>query len=209
MTPILGLRERKKARTRKVLIDAAVDLCLDRGYENTTVEDIASAADISPRTFSRYFASKDAVFIGVLDDLAQEILAELTANPTGSGPLEELRSAHMTVLGRIAERPLAGLTPDRFMVILRVVYSCPTLRQAAIDYRSDAAMAALAGHMGVPVGDKRVELAAALFATTIVNACTDVAGSVSDENLTPTAVMERLDETLGDLAGFAAELKLP
>ena len=74
---IASLRERKKARTRRTLIDAAVDLCLRQGYESTTVEQISDAADISPRTFSRYFASKDAVFIAVLDDLATEIVAEL------------------------------------------------------------------------------------------------------------------------------------
>lgn len=204
-----GLRERKKARTRRELIDAAVDLCLQRGYENTTVEDISTAADVSPRTFSRYFASKEAVFIGVLDDLAREIVAELIANPTELGPLEELRSAHVAVLSRIAEKPSAGLTAGRFAVILRVVYSSPTLRQAAIEYRSEAAMAALAEHMGVPVGDERIELAAALFATTIVSACKDMVANVADDNLTPTAAMERLDETLGDVAGFAAELQLP
>jgi AcrR family transcriptional regulator len=57
---ISGLRARKLARTRAALIDAAVDMCLSKGYENTTVQLIAAAAEVSPRTFSRYFASKDA-----------------------------------------------------------------------------------------------------------------------------------------------------
>ena len=205
----VGLRERKKARTRRMLIDAAVDLCLRRGYENTTIEQISEAADVSPRTFSRYFASKDAVFIAVLDDLADEIVAELKAHPSEQGPLEELRAAHMAVLGRVAQRPLARLTADRIVLILRVVYSSPTLRQAAMDYRSKPAMETLANHMGVPVSDKRVELAVALFATTIVSACTDVVAGAGDVPLGPTLIMERLDETLGEVAQFAAELQVP
>ena len=75
----MSLRERKKQRTRRLLIDAAVDLCLKQGYDNTTVEQISAVADVSTRTFSRYFATKDAVFIAVLDDLADEIAAELTS----------------------------------------------------------------------------------------------------------------------------------
>ena len=58
-----GLRERKKQRTRAMLVDAAVTLCIENGYDNTTVEQIAAAADVSPRTFSRYFPTKDSVMI--------------------------------------------------------------------------------------------------------------------------------------------------
>jgi AcrR family transcriptional regulator len=206
---IASLRERKKARTRRTLIDAAVDLCLRQGYESTTVEQISDAADISPRTFSRYFASKDAVFIAVLDDLATEIVAELVAHPSQLGPLEELRAAHVAVLSRVARGPVAGLSSDRIVLILRVVYSSPTLRQAAIEYRSAPAMQTLADHMGVPVDDKRVELAVALFATTIVSACTDVVAEGDDVPLGPNVVMQRLEETLGDVAHFASELRLP
>jgi AcrR family transcriptional regulator len=74
---VLGLRERKKLRTRAILIDAAMDLCLRNGYENTTVEQIAAAADVSPRTFSRYFATKDAAFMTLIEDYAHEVSIEL------------------------------------------------------------------------------------------------------------------------------------
>lgn len=67
----LGLRERKKQRTRATLINAAVQLCLEQGYEKTTVDQIAAAADVSSRTFSRYFATKDAVYLALLDALIQ------------------------------------------------------------------------------------------------------------------------------------------
>jgi AcrR family transcriptional regulator len=53
VTQLAGLRERKKAYTRRMLIDTAVDLCLTQGYENTTVEQISDAVEVSSRTFSR------------------------------------------------------------------------------------------------------------------------------------------------------------
>ena len=83
-----GLRERKKQRTRAMLIDAAMDLCLKQGYEQTTVEQIAAAADVSPRTFSRYFATKDAVFLTLIEDYADEVAIELETVPSDVGPLE-------------------------------------------------------------------------------------------------------------------------
>ena len=61
-------RERKKQRTRASLIDAAV-LRSNRGYNDTTVEQIAAVADVSPRTFSRYFATKDALAQPMIEDL--------------------------------------------------------------------------------------------------------------------------------------------
>ena len=142
------------------------------------------------------------MFIAVLDDLAREITDELNAQQTGCGPMEALRSAHMAVLGRVAQRPLAGLTAERIMLILRVIYSSDVLRQAAIEYRSPPAMAALARQLGVDADDRRLDLAVALFSTTIVSACHDVIAGDPAATYGPGYVMERLEQALSDVAQF-------
>ena len=69
-----------------MLIDAAMDLCSRNGYEHTTVEQIAAAADVSPRTFSRYFATKDAVFLTLIEDYVEQVSLELASIPADVGP---------------------------------------------------------------------------------------------------------------------------
>ncbi|WP_018656195.1 TetR family transcriptional regulator [Actinomadura flavalba] len=83
MTAELGLRARKKAATRAALGHAAMLLVLEHGVDAVTVEDIAAAADVSPRTFHNYFPGKEDAIVSPLTDLAQDAIAALRARPDG------------------------------------------------------------------------------------------------------------------------------
>ncbi len=59
----------------------AAKLCVEQGYDNTTVDQIAAAADVSARTFSRYFPTKEAVVVAVVADVADGVAAALAHQP--------------------------------------------------------------------------------------------------------------------------------
>src|ERR1035438_9725222 len=86
-----GLRERKKARTRASLREHALRLFREQGYQATTVEQIAAAAEVSPSTFFRYFPTKEDVVLQ--DDLDVRMLEALERQPADLGPVAALRAA--------------------------------------------------------------------------------------------------------------------
>lgn len=85
-------RERKKQETRRALEDAALRLFAERGYEQTTVEDIADEADVAVRTFFRYFATKQDVLFGdVVTDRVERMKTALAGRPPDEHPLDSIR----------------------------------------------------------------------------------------------------------------------
>ena len=89
--PVPGLRERKKARTRATIQREALRLFSRNGYAETSVEQIAAAAEVSPSTFFRYFATKDDVVLA--DFLDERVLEQVVQAPSGLSPLGALRHA--------------------------------------------------------------------------------------------------------------------
>ncbi|MFC7546410.1 TetR family transcriptional regulator [Plantactinospora sp. GCM10030261] len=91
--PAVGRRERRKRETRAALERAALRLFAEKGYEQTTVEEIADEADVAVRTFFRYFASKQHVLFGdVGHQRIGELRAALAASPADLPPLEAVRT---------------------------------------------------------------------------------------------------------------------
>lgn len=87
-----GLRERKKAETRRALSSAALRLACERGPDGVTVDEIAVAAGVSPRTFFNYFASKEDAIVGVAPAEVSELLSDLVDRPESEPPLDALRA---------------------------------------------------------------------------------------------------------------------
>ena len=93
-----SLRERKKAKTRKALADTATELFAEHGFDHTTVEEIAEACDVSPRTFFRYFSSKEDVLFAVGDQRLRELLDAIASRPSGEPPLRSMREAALSLV---------------------------------------------------------------------------------------------------------------
>jgi AcrR family transcriptional regulator len=89
--PRPSLRERKKLATRRSLRRVAMDLVAERGFVHVTVEDIAEAADVSPRTFFNYFPSKEAALFGADPERTEALRARLAQESPGSSVMEALR----------------------------------------------------------------------------------------------------------------------
>ena len=90
--PPVSLRERKKLATRRLLRRAALELVAERGLANVTVEDIAEAAQVSPRTFFNYFPSKEAVLFGGYEERADALRDRVATRSPGMSAIDVLRA---------------------------------------------------------------------------------------------------------------------
>ena len=88
---VIGLRERKKRQTREAIQAAAFQLFTENGFTGTTVDDIAAAADVSPRTFFLHFASKHDLILGLLPEKVEALRHRLQGYPPDADPLEMVR----------------------------------------------------------------------------------------------------------------------
>ncbi|MGC9540768.1 TetR/AcrR family transcriptional regulator [Streptomyces sp. UG1] len=98
-----GLRERKKMRTRYAIISTAVSLFVERGYDETTVAEIAEAAEVAPRTFFRYFATKDDVALALITEADEAIFPALEARPADEPPVTAFANAVRTVVEQLMQ----------------------------------------------------------------------------------------------------------
>ncbi|MEU8839737.1 TetR family transcriptional regulator [Streptomyces roseus] len=125
--PAPGLRERKKRRTRDALLRAALLLFVAQGYEQTTVDEITDAVDVSQRTFFRYFANKEEVAFAVQDLVESHFVAALRARPVSEGPLEALRRAVLDAWDTLDEALSEVVPVDLYMRTYQLIESTPAL----------------------------------------------------------------------------------
>lgn len=122
-----SLRERKKAKTRKVLADTATELFAEQGFDHTTVEEIAEACDVSPRTFFRYFASKEDVLFAVGDERLRQLLGAIASRPSGEAPLRSMREAALSLV------PEYTSERARLITRKRIIAETQTLRSRGLE----------------------------------------------------------------------------
>jgi AcrR family transcriptional regulator len=208
--PPLGLRERKKARTRATLIDAAVELCDRQGFERTTVDQIAAIADVSPRTFSRYFATKDAIALALVDDATDVAAAELARQPSDIDHFEALRRSYVSMYTSTKSAPPGALSADRMMCTVRIIMSSPTLRQATLEYRPHAVNVELAKRLGVDIEHRRLKLVSAVWGSIIMTALADLSEQGVDwEDVGIDGIVARLEATFAEFMGEIGNVRQP
>ena len=125
MEPAPTRRERKKLETRQALEQAALRLFAEQGYEQTTVEEIAEAADVAVRTFFRYFSSKQDILFGdVVKDRVTRLRSELDARPRQESPITSITTVMdlLDVGGDEEEQILARMDLMRHQPSMRTRY---------------------------------------------------------------------------------------
>ena len=147
--------EERKERTRALLAEVAADLFVMKGFDHTTVEEIAQAADISPRTFFRYFATKEEVVMSFLWLKVDKLLASLAVRPSDESLLESVQ-----VVFRSTE---ADSDVDRDRQLLRLLATTPSLRARWLVDGWESAVRLrpiIAGRLGLEESSSRVGLIA-------------------------------------------------
>jgi AcrR family transcriptional regulator len=161
-----GLRERKKQKTRWAIQEQALRLFAEQGYEATTVDQIAAAAEISPSTFFRYFPTKEDLVIQ--DQYDALLVSGLKAAPADLGPVAAIRLAASQALLGISAADEARIH-DRSLL----VFSVPSLRARSMDSFLGT-IEVLRKAIGERVGRSPDELEVRAFAGAVVGALTSV-----------------------------------
>ena len=173
--PPVSLRERKKLATRRQLRRAALELVGERGLANVTVEDIAEAADVSPRTFFNYFPSKEAALFGGEPDRAATLRDRVARLAPGAPAVQVLR----TVMAQdaeagAAELRLLGGDPADWLRRMKVARTDPHVRAAQAAHMATIERAigeGLATRLGTDLDTDPYPWVLAAAAVGVVRAC--------------------------------------
>jgi AcrR family transcriptional regulator len=203
MNSQLGLRERKKQRTRETIARAAHELFAERGYHATTLPDIAEAADVSTRTIFAYFPSKEDILFSKFAEMKDALTRALAERPEGKDALETVRdfilSAHEAEKTELDQR------------LHHCVESDETLRshlRARIAQLEELIAPAIAKDLGAPEDDFRPQVVAASL-TAAFNLLLERDGGPQSELHSPEEVAARIDPVITFLRGGLDALKQP
>jgi AcrR family transcriptional regulator len=196
-----SLRERKKLATRRSIRRIAIDLIAERGFSHVTVEDIAAAAEVSPRTFFNYFPSKEAVLFGTDPGRAAETRDRLINDLPGRSALDVLRVVLLDQVRKIADEfSELGGDPARWVIRMKAAQADPQLRAARAAHMSEVESglaSALAERLGADPELDPYPMLMASVATGVLRATmafwAAAGGAVSLEQLTDAAFQTLAD----------------
>ena len=186
-----GLRERKKARTRASIREHALRLFREDGYQRTTVEKIAEAAEVSPSTFFRYFPTKEDVVLQ--DDMDVRMIEALEQQPPELGPVAAVRAASRQMFTSYTAADLDVLRETTALML-----AVPEIRARALDEfaRTIRVVAeALAKRADRPADDLAVRTAAGAIIGVIMSITLPWEGW--SEGAASEDSFVRIDEALG------------
>jgi AcrR family transcriptional regulator len=184
-----GLRERKKARTRAAIREHALRLFREQGYNATTVEQIADAAEVSPSTFFRYFPTKEDVVLQ--DDMDVAGLEAFEAQPAGLSPIAAYRAATMQTFSALTPEEL-----ERFRETTQLTLTVPEVRARAVDELArsiDVIAASIARRTGRSPDDSAVRSVAGALIGVVLSATVPWADQPAAD------MLERIDAALAHL----------
>jgi AcrR family transcriptional regulator len=187
--PPLGLRERKKVRTRSAIQSHALRLFREQGYDATTVQQIIQEAEVSESTFFRYFPTKADVVL--FDDVDPLMVEAFRMQPQELSPLQALRGAFRDTFAQLSAQELADQM-DRMQLSLSV----PELRAVILDQFAGA-MQLLAEVLAERTGRRPDDLGVATLAGAVVGVAIAVMFSIAAD---PTRdIVTLLDDSIACL----------
>jgi AcrR family transcriptional regulator len=195
-----GLRERKKQRTRDTIARVAQQLFVERGYQATTLPDIAEAADVSTRTIFAYFPSKEDILFSHLELMKAALAQALAERSGGKDALETIRefilSTPQTDKNELDSQLHSCITND------------PTLRnhlRARIAQLEEVIAPAIATDLEVSEDDPRTQLVTASL-TAAFNLLAE-RGATKDKPWSPEDLAAQIDPVFTFLRGGLDALK--
>ena len=184
LSPQGGLRGRKRQQTRERLTQAAMALFLANGFEATTLDDIAAAAEISRRSFFHYFASKEDVVLAWQDASTDAMIAAIEQRPAEESMLLAAENAILAMA--------LSLRPEEAVAMARLKRDTPVLRareQVKYEKMERAMAAALAKRAGTASAQRRARLVAMITTGAIRLASED--WLANDASETPEVLVRR------------------
>jgi AcrR family transcriptional regulator len=178
-------RERKKQQTRRLLAETAIKLFAEQGYEQTTVAQIASAADVATKTFFNHFPSKEDVFFAVSRDGAAIPLEVIAGRRPGESVAALLTRAYETAIEDYVASGSRLVEPELMETYVQLVMTVPALQakglHIAFDMQKDVAAALLRVYPDELDPTSAAAIVGALFGATQAAALTSLAAGENEE----------------------------